>query len=179
MNDLNIFYEKYRKREKIKTIDEIGFKLEEFDKDKIMYEDIALKAYRCSLGVWTIGIGCTFYEDKIKVKKDDSISLVRALELYEWHKTLAKRELLSIFDRKTLNKIGKVREEVLLDLIFNMGRTKLSLFRNMIKALYNQDYEKAANELKYGNVEKGILSRYYTQVGDRAKDNVEKLRKGY
>lgn len=179
MIDLDIFYEKGRIEEKLKILEEIGFTLSEFDKEKARREDIVNKAYLCSMKVPTIGIGATFYEDRKKVQLGDSISIYKMLVLYNWHKELAKKELLYLFDRSTLDKMGKVREEVLLDLIFNMGRTKLSLFRNMIKALYNQDYVTASKELKYGDVEKGILSKYYTQVGDRAKDNVEKLRKGY
>lgn len=46
-------------------------------------EGLRLNAYLDSAGVWTIGIGNTFYEDGTRVKKGDTITKDRALELFD------------------------------------------------------------------------------------------------
>lgn len=49
---------------------------------------------------------------------------------------------------------------VLVNMAFNLGRTRLGRFRNMIAAVNNKDYKKAANEM--------VDSRWYNQVGNRS-----------
>lgn len=46
-------------------------------------EGIELKAYQDGGGVWTIGIGNTYYEDGKPVKKGDKVTLERAMKLGE------------------------------------------------------------------------------------------------
>lgn len=46
------------------------------------HEGLELDAYLCPAKVWTIGYGNTFYENGIKVKEGDSITLQRADELF-------------------------------------------------------------------------------------------------
>jgi lysozyme len=45
-------------------------------------EGLRLKAYKCSKGVWTIGLGNTFYENGKPVKQGDVITKERAIELF-------------------------------------------------------------------------------------------------
>lgn len=45
------------------------------------FEGEKLKAYLCPAGIWTIGIGSTFYESGLKVKQGDYISKERSSEL--------------------------------------------------------------------------------------------------
>ena len=45
-------------------------------------EGLQLKSYKCPAGVWTIGLGNTFYEDGSKVKQGDKISKERAYLLF-------------------------------------------------------------------------------------------------
>ncbi|TZF81815.1 lysozyme [Pedobacter sp. BS3] len=46
-------------------------------------EGLRLKAYKDSAGVWTIGIGCTYYPDGRKVKEGDTISKEQAYNLFD------------------------------------------------------------------------------------------------
>lgn len=46
------------------------------------HEGLRLKAYRDPVGVWTIGYGNTYYENGQKVKQGDTITQVRADELF-------------------------------------------------------------------------------------------------
>lgn len=177
--DLEVFNKKHNKKEKIKILQTLGFELNDFDIEKINREDILLKQYKCSMNVNTIAIGATFYEDGSKVEEGDVISLVRAIELYKWHKSLVENDFYKLFSKEEEYRMGQARKNVILDLLFNMGISKLRGFPFMLRCLKIGDWERASLELMYGNVEKGILSHYYQQVGQRAIDNVEKLRKGY
>ena len=46
-------------------------------------EGVKLKAYLCSAGVPTIGVGCTYYPDGGKVKLGDTITKNEAYELFD------------------------------------------------------------------------------------------------
>jgi len=51
---------------------------------------------------------------------------------------------------------------------FNLGRPRLSQFKNMIKAVNEGNYKKAADEM--------VDSRWYHQVGRRSQELVELMR---
>lgn len=62
------------------------------------------------------------------------------------------------------------RQIALIDMVFNLGKTRLMKFRNMIDAVKSGDWEKAAIE--------ATDSRWYKQVGARAVELVNLLREG-
>lgn len=45
------------------------------------FEGLRLKAYKCPVGVWTIGYGSIFYENNTKVQEGDKITIERADQL--------------------------------------------------------------------------------------------------
>ena len=59
-------------------------------------------------------------------------------------------------------------QEVLINMMFNMGRTRLSKFRKFIAAIDSSDYNEAANQM--------VDSRWYNQVGNRSKRLEERIR---
>jgi len=59
-------------------------------------------------------------------------------------------------------------QRVLVNMAFNLGRTRLGKFKNMIAAVNDKDYSKAADEM--------IDSRWYRQVGRRSKELVEMMK---
>ncbi|WP_266206242.1 lysozyme [Pontibacter kalidii] len=46
------------------------------------FESCRLNAYLCPAGVWTIGYGCTYYENGAPVKRGEKITKERADELF-------------------------------------------------------------------------------------------------
>jgi lysozyme len=48
-------------------------------------EELRLTAYQDSAGVWTIGYGCTTYENGAKVKAGDKITEAKAIQLLNYH----------------------------------------------------------------------------------------------
>ena len=138
--------------------------------------------YNDSLGIPTIAVG-------FNLKRADAPDKIAALGL-SYNDVLAGKQSLTddqinaLLDadiqsaiNKTVKKlypgfdsIDPARQVILVDLAFNMGPSRLAGFKNTNAAINSGDWEKAANELKD--------SRWYTQVGNRAKRNVEALRTG-
>ena len=67
----------------------------------------------------------------------------------------------------TFNDWPGVVQEVLVNMMFNMGRTRLGKFNNFRKALEAQDWKQAGIE--------GRDSRWYEQVTSRAERLMERL----
>lgn len=83
-------------------------------------EGLVLKPYLDSVGIPTIGIGCTYYEDGRKVKMSDPpISRERALQLF---KNLLKGYELAVYSR-TRDDINQNQFNALVSLCFNIGVT--------------------------------------------------------
>ena len=66
--------------------------------------------------------------------------------------------------------LNEVRRGVLINMLFNMGRSTVLKFTKMLDALEKEDYGLAADEMKD--------NRWYRQVGNRAVELVEMMRTG-
>lgn len=71
---------------------------------------------------------------------------------------------------KNFDGLCAARQIVLCDMAFNLGRARLSRFRNMLAAVAASDWEKAADEM--------VDSRWYRQVGRRGRRNEQAMREG-
>lgn len=69
-----------------------------------------------------------------------------------------------------LSDIDDNRQVVIYDLLYNLGLTKLLKFKNMLEAIKNKDWDKAADEL--------LNSTYAKQTKGRAERNSRILRTG-
>lgn len=121
-------------------------------------EGLRLKPYVCPAGKLTIGYGHNL---------DNPISeeVAELILIDDLHVVLM--DLVSIFP----NNIFSVNRYVaLLDLMFNLGKSRFLTFKKMIRAINEEDWDKAADEL--------LDSKYATQVGQRANNNANFLRKG-
>jgi lysozyme len=63
-----------------------------------------------------------------------------------------------------------VRQRVLVDMMFNLGKPKFVGFKKMIAAVMEKNFEKAADEMKN--------SKWYKQVGERGKTLESMMRSG-
>lgn len=68
------------------------------------------------------------------------------------------------------NDLNEARQAVMLNLCFNLGWPRLSLFENMLSAAKKGDWERAGDELQD--------SKWFNQVGLRGLELVEQLRTG-
>ncbi len=82
---------------------------------------------------------------------------------------VAKADYLSMMLQYGLD-LNPTRRAVLVDMLFNMGLTRVRRFVLMIKALQAEDYNLAAEEM--------VDSRWYRQTKSRAKELVKMMREG-
>ena len=105
--------------------------------------------YQDSLGVWTVGYG-----HNMEVPLSD-----RAIEqILEDDLHSAVSELDRAFP--SWKQHSENRQDVLVEMIFNLGAPRLSSFKNMWKALDDKDYPQASAEM--------LDSKWASQVGQRA-----------
>ena len=130
-----------------------------------IYEKIALeegfrgRMYKCPADKLTIGYG--FNLEAIEMPK-------RVADL--WLDILVRdtREMLHVLG--WFDNLNESRQTAIIDMAYQMGLSGLFKFRKMAKALYEQDYETAANEL--------LDSKYARQTPARANRNADIIRSG-
>lgn len=125
----------------------------------IKHEGLRLQPYLDTVGKWTIGVGRNL--------SDNGISESEALLMLRNDIATAERELMS---QSWFNALDAVRKDVMINMCFNIGLTRLLGFKNMIAALTVHDYDKAATEM--------LDSKWARQVGNRAIELSNIMRSG-
>ena len=115
-----------------------------------LHEGLELKAYKCTAGKITIGVGRNVEE--LGITHDEAMYLLsndikRVVD-----------ELLANVD--CYNELSDVRKSVLVDMCFNLGISRFLQFKNFLAAVERGDWGVAAAEM--------LDSRWANQVGQRA-----------
>lgn len=118
------------------------------------------KIYTDTVGKISGGIGRNLTDRGFS---DDEIDLMYANDVRMAEADA--RALVPNFD-----KLNDVRQEVLVNMSFNMGKTRLAGFKKFLAAVAIQDFSKAADEMKD--------SAWYRQTKDRAVRLVYAMRFG-
>ncbi len=126
----------------------------------VQHEGFRLKPYRCTAGKLTIGVGRNL-EDK-GLTKSEALFLLKN-DILE-AKSLCQ-EAFSFFDELT-----PVRQEVLIEMAFNLGINGLKKFKKCLTALEKKEYQKAGQEM--------LHSQWAKQVKTRAKTLAHLMQKG-
>lgn len=144
-----------------------------YDKQKVIDqlkidEGIVYEIYKDHLGYPTFGIGHLVLESDPEFGQEVGVpvSEERCLEVFDHDLEVTVNEckvLFPDFDEK-LDEV----QEILINMMFNMGRTRLSKFKKFIGALNEENYDEAANQM--------MDSRWYHQVGNRSVRLVERMR---
>lgn len=107
-------------------------------KSLIKHEGLRLKPYKDTVGVLTIGVGRNLDDMGIRQSEamlmlDNDIQLFSAqlLHLYPWFQPL-----------------DDVRQNVMIELMFILGPSRFSTFKNMIHYMEIKDYKNAASEIR-------------------------------
>ena len=130
----------------------------------ISNEGLALKLYKCTAGITSIGVGRAIQtrgisEDEAMLMLNNDIEIcVDALDKrYPWWKRLSE-----------------ARQEVMVDLMFNLGESRLAKFVQFLQSMETassaEDYTVAAEHL--------LDSLYAKQLPGRSKRNAEIIRGG-
>lgn len=114
------------------------------------HEGLRLKAYQDSEGVWTCGYGRNLQQLEI-TKEQAEVWLIEDA-------AKAIKELDRAFPGWKDH--SETRQNVLIEMMFNLGAPRLAGFVNFWAALRAKDYKRAAQEM--------IASRWAKQVGQRA-----------
>lgn len=128
-------------------------------KQLITHEGYREKPYLCSAGKVTIGIGRNI--------EDNGLSEDEVLYLL---KNDIKRTTKELSQYKWFPLLNDNRRNAIIDMHFNLGQSRFSGFKNMISALENKDYTKAADEM--------LNSKWARQVGKRAETLANMMRIG-
>lgn len=108
------------------------------------------KLYKDTEGVLTIGIGWNIQE---KGLPDEIIDHLFEISLEE-----AENDARSVVE--TFDELDPARQRVLVNMAFNLGRSRLSGFKKMIAAVDGRDWEESARQM--------LDSKWARQVGKRA-----------
>lgn len=108
------------------------------------------KAYQDTEGIWTIGYGTNLQE--LRINKDLGERWLRdqAEIAYKAAKRFPEFELLN-----------SARQNVFVEMVYNMGPSRVAGFKNMLAAIRDGDWEEAAIQM--------LDSKWARQVGNRAK----------
>ena len=123
-------------------------------------EGVKYEIYKDHLGYPTFGIGHLITENDPEHGKPDGteISEDRVNEVFETDVAKFVSESKILFP--DLDDLPDVAQQVIVNMAFNMGRPRLSKFKNFIAGVNDRDWTRAAEEM--------MDSRWATQVGDRA-----------
>ena len=161
--------------------------MKSIEEQLVLHEGLRLNVYRCPAGYQTIGVGRNL--DAVSLSRDEQLRVLGSFGLPSSEITallkirgITKDEAMFLLGNDIekcyadlepfdwFQALDPVRQKVILDMRFNLGFKGLLKFRNMIAALKVKDYNRAAAQM--------TQSRWYDQVGNRAKRLVSMMRTG-
>jgi lysozyme len=134
---------------------------EKLKKRLVAKEGWRKKVYRCPAGKWTIGVGRNL--------NDRGLSDIEIEMLLNHDVDIAVDDAESIFGLQ-FKTWAPARQAAILDMLFNLGKTRFEDFGNMISAIRRLNWNDAARHAK--------SSLWYTQVKGRAIEVVKMLETG-
>ncbi|MDA8747903.1 glycoside hydrolase family protein [Litoreibacter sp.] len=124
------------------------------------HEGVKNTLYKCTSDKWTIGVGRNLEDVGLSEEEIDMLLLndiKRTKELMDdyipWH-----------------NDLDEVRQEALINFVFNVGIGTTMKFKNAMAALEAHDYDTAAIEM--------LDSNWAKQVGSRAEEVTQMIKTG-
>lgn len=125
------------------------------------HEGVRTHFYRCTSGLATIGVGRCIEPGSLGLSNDEIDYLL------ENDIKRCQAELLAF---SWFIDLDSVRQDAMVNLLFNLGMTRLLQFKNALAAMEANDFNTAAEEF--------MDSRWATQVGNRADEVCEMIRTG-
>lgn len=118
------------------------------------------KAYQDTEGVWTVGYGRNLQELTISLSLGESWLREDLRSAERYAETFPEYDLLD----------NPTRRDVFIEMVFNMGPSRVAGFKNMLAAIREGDWEEAAVQM--------LDSKWARQVGIRARRLAEQMRTG-
>jgi lysozyme len=132
-------------------------------------EGIIYEVYKDHLGYLTCGVGHLIVQGDEEYGKPvgTSVTKERVEELFIADCLVTMQECDALFGEENFKSFPDEVREILINMMFNLGRTRLSKFKKMIAALNEKDWVTAASE--------GRDSLWYRQVTNRAERLMSRL----
>lgn len=131
--------------------------LEQIKLDLTKHEGCKTEVYLCSEGIPTAGIGHALYADE-EMPVGTDVDMEQVLEWFKEDVDEAVADCCALF--LNFASLPDQVQRVLVNMAFNLGRSRLGKFKNMITAVNEGNWKKAADEM--------VDSRWYNQVGNRS-----------
>lgn len=144
--------------------------IEQIKEDLVRHEGYVTEIYLCSEGYPTFGIGHMVTENDMEYTwpVGTPVTDERILQVFHDDCKVAVADVELLVDN--LSDHPDFVSRVLVNMAFNIGRPRLSKFKNMLAAIEAKDYNLAAEEM--------IDSKWYRQVGRRSEELVEIMKNG-
>ena len=135
---------------------------EDLTKMLMRHEGVRSKVYLCKNGYETIGVGRNCSESGLGLSEDEILFLL-VNDI-----SRCKEELKNNFD--WFEDLNTARQHAMIDIVFNLGITRLLKFKKALAFMAEEDYFNASEEF--------LDSRWATQVGHRAEELAEMIHTG-
>ena len=131
-------------------------------------EGVKLVSYLDHLGLETCGIGHLILEGEPEHGKPVGtvVEQERVNQLFKLDMAVTLDECKVLYN--DFDDLPEECQHIIANMMFNMGRPRLSKFKGMKAGVDARDYDKAADEM--------VDSRWYTQVPNRARRLVDRMR---
>jgi lysozyme len=140
-------------------------KITDLENELIKYEGFSSTPYKDTMGYWTIGIGHKLDTKDYNEFRNKIITFQEALAtLKEDLSEVMKQIKIKL---PWIESIPLDKQDILLNMAFNIGVTGLMKFKNMLEAVKNKDYKKASLEM--------INSDWANQVKNRSMKMAKKM----
>ena len=142
--------------------------IEQIKEDLVKHEGYVTEIYLCSEGYPTFGIGHMVTEDDMEHTwpVGTPVTDERILQVFHDDCNAACTDASALF--LNFSSHPENVQRVLVNMAFNLGRSRLGKFKNMITAVNEGNYSKAADEM--------VDSKWYRQVKTRGVELVEIMR---
>ena len=142
--------------------------LEKLRKQLEIDEGVKYEIYLDHLGYPTFGIGHLVIPSDIEYREDvgTRVSEERVRECFDKDVQSVLRDCSLLY--KDFDELPEEAQQIIANMMFNMGYGRLSKFKGMKKGVDAKDWNKAADEM--------VDSRWYKQVTNRANRLVERMR---
>ena len=138
-------------------------------REEIKYDEGSVnEIYLDHLGLATFGIGhlVTEWDEEYGWEVGTSVSTDRCNEVFDSDIQIVLSDCERLYP--DFNDLPEEVQRIIANMMFNMGRPRLSKFKGMKSGVDARDWQKAADEM--------VDSRWYRQVTKRADRRVERMR---
>lgn len=130
----------------------------------LQHEGLKLKAYKDTMGIWTIGIGHNIFGNRtsataVKLNLNEHSEITESEAWAIWRDDVS-HVMFELRNFHWFYDLTEIRQAAIVDMLFNLGLRTFLTFHKFLDAMEKEDYERASIEM--------LASVWASQVGQRA-----------